>query len=120
MLAAAPHTVRVVQQLLSRMPIVPDCLLPLQAATGGVCALQVVLPDHPRLATLLMSRHVSIKVLQQQLGFLQGIEAAGGEPEVPLCRPARSIEVDRVYPVIVCELQSNARREKEISATAGV
>jgi hypothetical protein len=39
--------------------------------------LQVLLPLHPGLGRLLMSRQVAIRVLEQRADFLQRIEAAG-------------------------------------------
>eukprot|EP00878_Enallax_costatus_P006804 GHUV01007132.1.p1 GENE.GHUV01007132.1~~GHUV01007132.1.p1 ORF type:complete len:889 (+),score=286.27 GHUV01007132.1:1018-3684(+) len=48
-----------------------------EVAAALAYAQQVVLPDHPQLAALLMSRYVSIHVLEEQLEFLEGIEAAG-------------------------------------------
>jgi hypothetical protein len=39
--------------------------------------LQELLPAHPQLASLLMSRYVAIQVLEEQLGFLESSEAAG-------------------------------------------
>lgn len=40
-------------------------------------ALQVLLPLHPGLGRLLMSRHLAIQVLERQTDFLQTIEEAG-------------------------------------------
>lgn len=39
--------------------------------------LQELLPLHPGLGRLLMSRHVAIQVLERQTDFLQSIEEAG-------------------------------------------
>jgi hypothetical protein len=38
---------------------------------------QVLLPQHPGLGRLLMSRHVAIQVLERQADFLNSIEDAG-------------------------------------------
>ncbi len=41
-------------------------------------SVQVLLPLHPGLGRLLMSRHVAIQVLERQADFLNSIEEAGG------------------------------------------
>jgi hypothetical protein len=42
----------------------------------------VLLPLHPGLGRLLMSRHVAIQVLERQKAFLSDIEEAGGSREL--------------------------------------
>lgn len=45
---------------------------------GACLRAQVLLPQHPGLGRLLMSRHVAIQVLERQTDFLDSIEEAGG------------------------------------------
>jgi hypothetical protein len=46
-----------------------------------VCKLlQVLLPLHPGLSRLLMSRQMAIRVLERRADFLERIEAAGNRP----------------------------------------
>lgn len=61
-----------------RLLPLPSLVLPLRRLLPHV---QVVVPAHPQLASLLMSRYVAVEVLEEQLEFLNSIESAGEQQQ---------------------------------------